>query len=194
MSAAAEPSIPQGPYKLGLEEFLCLPDDGRRYEILDGELAVTPAPRPRHQRLSQRLETILIARLQDTGLGEVFHAPVDVVLTDHDIVEPDILFIRRDRLHIVGELRIEGAPDLIVEILSPSTRRRDVLVKPALYARCGVPHCWIVDGDIDRLERYELDPGPPASYRLVAADSAPAVVEPEGFAELRVDLAELFRR
>ena len=189
MTHLASTRIPPGPIKLSIDEFMELPNDGKRYEIIDGELLVTPAPIPRHQRVSRNLQTILILALQKTGQGEVFDAPIDVVLDDHTVVEPDLLFIRTERLHIIGEKNIQGAPDLVVEILSPSTRRTDVLIKSATYAKFGVPSYWIADPDLDRLELYRLQ-GP--AYALVATVSSPAVARPEELPGLEIPLAEVF--
>ena len=116
-------TMPQGHFKLSLAEYLELPNDGKRYEILDGDLYATPAPVTRHQRISKKLQTALILALEETGLGEVYDAPIDVLFDEHSIAQPDIIFIRAERLKIIGEKRIEGPPDLVVEIFSPSTRR-----------------------------------------------------------------------
>jgi Uma2 family endonuclease len=185
------PSIQPGQNRLSIDEYADLPDDGKRYEIIDGVLHVTPAPAPRHQRISRNLETLLIRALQDTGQGEVFDAPIDVVLDRHTVVQPDILFIRSERLGIIGEKNIEGPPDLVIEILSPSTRRTDVLLKGTTYARFGVASYWIVDPDLDRVELYRLDPST-ASYTLAAMVSSPAVAAPEELPGLSIPLAEVF--
>ena len=110
--------------RLTYEDYLSLPDDGRRYEILDGELAVTASPTTLHQRVSRNLEFLLHREVQARGLGEVFDAPVDVILDESTVVVPDLAFVSKDRSSIVGERAIEGAPDLTVEILSASTERR----------------------------------------------------------------------
>ncbi|MFQ5890724.1 MAG: Uma2 family endonuclease [Gemmatimonadota bacterium] len=138
-----------------------LPDDGNRYEAIEGELYVTPAPTVRHQRISRRLERALDPLLTDAGHGEILHAPVGVEFpATSEGVQPDIVFISRARRSIVGEDWIRGAPDLVVEILSPTTAHRDRGVKLKLYDRQGVEEYWIVDPDGDSVEvwRFQGEP------------------------------------
>lgn len=189
MGEPAIASIPPGKIRLTYDEYVDLPDDGKRYEIIDGELFVTPAPVTRHQKISRQLQYILMAALEKEGKGEVYNAPVDVVLSRENVVQPDLLFVRVERRKIIGERYIEAAPDLMVEILSPGTRRRDVLTKSALYARFGVPSYWVVDPDLDRIEFYRLENG---TYRLDCTVSSPEVAEPPEFPGLRIPLAEVF--
>jgi len=126
------------------QDYLLLPED-RRYEIIGGDLFMTPAPGTYHQRISSRLEFFLYRHVQERGLGEVLHAPCDLVLSETDVVQPDIFFIAKDRLGIVGEKYVFAAPDLVVEILSEATAKRDRTIKAELYARTGVRELWIVD-------------------------------------------------
>ena len=145
-----------GRIKLGWDEFLELPEDGNRYEILDGELVMTPPPAIRHQRISSRLHMLLGAYVAARELGEVLAAPVAVRLSESTIVEPDLLFLATGRSKIVSDLSIDGPPDLVVEILSPSTAKRDRTVKAQLYARLGVRHYWIVDPETRTVDVFEL--------------------------------------
>jgi len=190
-SGAISPSIPRQPYKLSLDEYMELPNDGKRYQILDGVLDVTPAPQPRHQHIQNRLAYVLTAELEERGRGVIYAAPIDVVLHSNTIVQPDLIFVATERLHIVGESNVQGAPDLVVEILSPSTRRTDVLVKSELYARFGVSTYWVVDPDLDRIETYQLTKG---CYEPAGAASSPAIFEPTVPAGLRIDLSQVFGR
>ncbi|MGI8644348.1 MAG: Uma2 family endonuclease [Thermomicrobiales bacterium] len=130
---------------LTYHDLLQMPDDGKRYEIIDGELYVSPAPTPKHQELSQRLSLLIGNHVNNHRLGKLYTAPLDVRLGDHDIVEPDLLFISRERMDIIGATTINGAPDLVIEVLSPSTRSRDETLKADLYARSGVREYWLVD-------------------------------------------------
>src|SRR5438132_4535687 len=139
--------IPPGPIKLTYEDYVDLPDDGRRYEILDGELEVSPAPAPRHQAVSLNLVWILHGHVQERGLGSVYYAPIDVILADTSIVQPDLVFIAAGRESIVSSRGIEGAPDLAVEILSPWSVRRDRVAKAARYARYDTRPYWRADRD-----------------------------------------------
>jgi Uma2 family endonuclease len=189
MLPKVEPSIPPGPRKLSVDELELLPNDGKRYQILDGELDVTPSPVPRHQRISRRLERLLEDALAEGGRGEVFDAPIDVVLDRHNVVVPDLVFVSRERAGIVGEKFIEGSPDLLVEILSPSTRRTDIRVKSELYARFGVSWYLIVDPDIDRIEVYRLAG---RSYELLRTGQSPGVLELPELGGIRIALDKLF--
>ncbi len=121
-------------------------DDEQRYEILDGELLVTPAPGTRHQDISRELGVRVAQFVSQRGLGKVYFAPTDVVLSEKQVVQPDILFIRAERVpEIVGERAVHGAPDLVVEILFPTSLHRDRHRKHALYERFGILEFWIVD-------------------------------------------------
>lgn len=130
------------------------PNDGKRYELIDGELLVNPSPSPIHQRVSSRLQRQLQDYFHARNLGEVFNAPLDVILTPHDVFQPDLLVVAEPS-HI-STRGIEQPPLLVVEILSPSTRRIDRGLKFRRYAVLGVRHCWIVDPDEHRLECYRL--------------------------------------
>ena len=129
------------------------PDDHLRRELIGGELIVTPSPRVRHQRVVRTLTVALDAHAQQHG-GEVFPAPLDVVFTDSDVVEPDVLYISPDHLHRLEERFLRGAPDLAVEVSSPSTRRLELVRKRDLYERHGVPEYWYVDLEVDRIEVF----------------------------------------
>lgn len=143
-----------------------LPEDGNRYEAIEGALYMTPAPSVRHQRIAFRLERELARLLVDPGHGEILHAPVGVHFqATQEGVQPDILFVSNERRAIVALDEIKGAPDLVVEILSPSTATRDCDLKRRLYHRQGVAEYWIVDpgenavdvwrfGDEPRSERF----------------------------------------
>ena len=124
--------------KLTYEDFLGFPDDGQRHELIDGEHYVTPSPATKHQRVSSRLHGSLYAYLGVKERGEVFHAPFDVVLSNYDVVEPDLLVILSEQSDILTDKHVRGAPAIVVEILSPGTRRTDEGVKRRLYERSGV--------------------------------------------------------
>ena len=181
--------VPVGRIKLTYEDYASLPEDGRRYEILDGELAVTSAPSPKHQVVSRNLEWVLHGHVRQKGLGTVLDAPIDVILSTTTIVQPDLLFIRSGREVIVTERGIEGAPDLIVEILSPSSTRQDRVVKAALYARHGVGHYWIVDPEARAIELYELEE---EAYRLAVKVAGGEILRPSLFPGLEIDLGEIW--
>ena len=144
---------------LGYADYAALPDDGKRYEIHDGELSVTPAPGTRHQGVSMTLGSALHAYVTAHRLGRIFAAPIDVILSDTTIVQPDLVFVAADRASIISERGIEGAPTLVVEILSPSTARIDLNRKLQLYARHGVPYYWIVAPDTRSIDVYRATAG-----------------------------------
>lgn len=135
---------PQTSTKLTYEDYVLLPDDGRRHEIIDGEHFVSPSPNTRHQRISKRFTAALLP-CEHAGLGELFYAPYDVVLSIFDVVQPDVLFITAARAHIINDRHAEGAPDLVIEILSDSNRQYDEQVKYKTYERLGVDEYWIAD-------------------------------------------------
>ncbi|MBI4443603.1 MAG: Uma2 family endonuclease [Acidobacteria bacterium] len=134
--------------------YCLLPDDGKQYEVIDGELFITPAPKPRHQKIVLRLAKELSDFVMKNSLGEVFVAPVDVILDQYTVLEPDVLFIRQHRLEIVKEEAIEGAPDLVVEVLSPSTFYKDLRKKMTAYSQFGVQEYWIADSETQTIEIY----------------------------------------
>ncbi len=139
-----------------------MPDDGNRYEFIGGRLYMTPAPVTRHQRVSKRLQLALVRLLEETGHGEVFYAPCLVEFpSTSDRVQPDLLFVSNERQGIITEKLMLGAPDLVVEILSPSTAHRDRGIKLDLYARCGVREYWIADPveDVVDVWRFGGTPG-----------------------------------
>ncbi|MET0851575.1 MAG: Uma2 family endonuclease [Candidatus Rokuibacteriota bacterium] len=140
-------------------DYTALPDDGRRYELHNGELWVTPAPGTRHQEVSLAVAALLHAHVRAHGLGKVFAAPTDCILADRTVLQPDILFVATDRLDAVTERAIEGAPTCVVEILSPSSRALDCGRKHDLYAAHGVPFYWIVDPEARTIEALRLAAG-----------------------------------
>ena len=149
---------PQGEWTY--QDYLRLPDDGYHYQVIKGVLLMTAAPKPVHQIVSRNLAFALFAFAASHKLGEVIYAPVDVLLGDLATpVEPDIIFISRQRLSIIKEKLVEGAPDLIVEILSPSNWVVDRRDKIAVYEASGVREYWIVDPDAQAVEVYILRQG-----------------------------------
>ena len=139
--------------KFTYADYLNAPDDAR-YELLDGELIMSPAPNRLHQSASFKLSVDLGILLKRVEIGHIFVAPFDVVLSDTDVVQPDIMFVSNARAHIITDANIRGAPDLVVEILSPGTAERDRTFKRDLYARHGVKEYWMVDTELRRI--YQL--------------------------------------
>ena len=181
--------VPEGLIRLTYEDYADLPNDGKRYEVLDGELAVTPAPTTSHQAVSRNLLIILHMHVSGCGQGAVYNAPIDVILAPTTVVQPDLVFVGAARASIVTKRAIEGVPDLLVEILSPSSVRQDRVTKAALYARFGIPYYWVVDTDARTLEEYALAE---VGYRLTATHSGAAVVRTAAFPDLELDLSRVW--
>jgi Uma2 family endonuclease len=137
--------------KFTVADYMTAPED-RRYQLLDGEMIVAPSPTDKHQAVVGEIFVALHQFVAAHSLGLVRIAPYDVVLSNHDVVQPDILFVSNRRSHIVTAANIQGAPDLIVEVLSPGTREYDRGYKRTLYARHGVREYWLVDPDAERVE------------------------------------------
>jgi Uma2 family endonuclease len=148
---------PASGVKLTYEDFLLFPDDGRRHELIDGEHYVTPSPNPNHQVIAGNLYWIIRGYLEAHPIGRVFFAPLDVVFSNFDIVEPDLLYISNERLAVLTEKHVRGAPDLVIEIGSKSTRKRDEGIKRRLYERFGVAEYWVVDPELDTLKVYRRE-------------------------------------
>ncbi len=171
-------------------DLVAMPADGKRYELHEGEVYMTAAPRPRHQQVVANLHLILAAHVRGLGLGEVFLSPIDVILSAVTVVEPDLVYLEAARLGSVSERGIEGPPTLAIEVVSPTTAAADRGVKRQLSAKYGVPHYWIVDPDARLVETYSLagpayEPGP-------CLDGPTPVVLPP-FPDLPLDPASVWR-
>lgn len=141
--------------KLTYDDFLLFPDDGKRHELIDGEHYVTPSPNLRHQAISGRLFLLIGTWLQDHPVGKIFYAPLDVLFSRFDVVEPDLLYVSNERApDVLAVQHVTGAPDLVVEIASPGTRKRDETIKRRLYERSNVVEYWVVDPVIDVIRVY----------------------------------------
>jgi Uma2 family endonuclease len=174
---------------LTYDDLVQMPDDGNRREVLAGELIVNPAPRRDHQEVAANLDWILQRFLRSSDSGRVYTHPVDVYLGRHDIVQPDLVVIQTSRLDIYRpEGIVQEPPDIVVEILSPSTRGIDLVRKMALYARSGVPEYWIADPEprmlaINILRGEDYVPVEPDADGSLASPTLPG---------LQVELAEVF--
>lgn len=176
-------------YRLTFEDWLRFPEDGRLYEIIGGELFVSPAPAIQHQRVSTRLLAALHEHLASGGLGEVFHAPTGVRLSDQDVPEPDLVVVLAAHARLIGEHVIEGSPDLVVEILSPGTAGRDLLVKRELYARAGISEYWTVDPLASEIEVLTLKHG---NYATLARFGRDETLRSKRLPDLRIRLGQIF--
>jgi Uma2 family endonuclease len=179
--------------KLTYDDFLLFPDDGKRHELIDGEHYVTPSPNTRHQRALGRLHFMIAAWLEEHPAGEVFFAPFDVVFTRFDVVEPDLLYISHERAPgILTEQHVTGAPELVVEIASKGTRKRDETIKKQLYERSGVVEYWVVDPALAVVRMYRRgDRGFGRAIEL--SKECGDVLETPVLPGLRMPLADVFR-
>lgn len=153
-----QPRVARQPHLATWEDLQATPDDGNCYEVLDGELVMTPSPIVLHQTTARRIVKFVGGYIDDHGLGEYWFAPLGVRLGEHDIPEPDFLFVAKE--HLAERVRreaIHGPPDLVVEILSESSFRRDLLKKRRIYARSGIPEYWIVDPEDRSVTVLSLD-------------------------------------
>lgn len=166
-----------------------LPADGRRYELHEGELSVIAAPNPKHQRVIGNLYVVLRQHVVGHGLGEVLLSPIDCILRDITVVQPDIVYLETARAPQVSSRGIEGSPTLVVEILSPSTMRMDWAVKLLLYARHRVPWYWIVDPDARILEVHRLAGD---AYHLAQRAEGSETLSASPFDGLRLPLDSLW--
>src|SRR5437899_5240819 len=182
-------SVETGRSGLTYEDYCALPDDGLRYEIVDGVLFAEPSPHRAHQEAVGNLFAILHGYVRAHDLGKVYVAPFDVILDPRTTVVPDLVFVVRDHLDIVAERGVEAAPDLLVEVLSPGTARRDRVRKLNAYARHGVRHYWLVDPEAKTVEAFELVEG---AYRLAAAVAGDDEFRPGPFPGLAISLPILF--
>ena len=140
--------------QLTYEDYLLFPDDGKRHEIIDGDHYVTPAPKTKHQKISFNLTVAIGSFVKQRGLGLILAAPSDVILSDENVVQPDLLFVSAARASIVTEDNIHGAPDLVVEIISETTRKKDEVTKRKLYERFGVQEYWVVDPELETVKIF----------------------------------------
>jgi prepilin-type processing-associated H-X9-DG protein len=178
--------------KITWEDLERMPPDGMRHEIINGEHVVNAAPNLFHQDVSRNLEMILLNFVKEHRLGKIYDSPVNVLFGDGSVVDPDLVFVGNDRRSILKRKYIEGAPDLIVEILSDSTRRYDEIAKRALYERFGVTEYWLVDPDACTVKVYRR--GASGSYGhpvLVTAAEDKTLTTPL-LPGLTIDLAEVF--
>ena len=156
--------------RFNYKDYCLLPED-KRYELIDGELYMPPAPGSAHQRCLLRLARIVADFVEQNALGEVFIAPFDVILSDEDVLQPDLLFVSKERQGIISERGCEGPPDLVLEVLSPSTQERDRELKRKVYANYGVRELWLVDPTVNTIEVFGLEPEGLVSIQVYGAGS-----------------------
>ncbi len=165
-------------------------DDDKRYEIIEGELLEMPAPSTTHQRLVGRLFRLMSEFVEEKDLGEVFVSPVDVILSETNVVQPDVVFVSKERSEIVKEKGVFGAPDLVVEVISPSTLKRDTEDKKRIYAEHGVKELWLVFPGERAVEVFTLRG---SSYEICSFGYEEGSVKSCNLKGFELNLGELFK-
>ena len=177
--------------KLTYDEFQTLPCDGsKRFELIEGEVFMTPSPNTKHQTAAANLHLALGQFVRERSLGRVFFAPYDIVFSKWTALEPDLLFIRRERLSIITEANVQGTPDLVIEILSPSNKEYDRETKHRVYEEAGVAEVWYVDPEKRSVEILNL--GPDRRYEVSAKLSGNAAIVSKALPGLSLTLEDVF--
>ena len=179
--------------KLTYDDFVQFPDDGLRHELIDGEHYVTPSPTTKHQRVSINLTVLIGSWLERHPIGQLFHAPFDVVFSLYDVVEPDLLYLSNARAaDALTPKHVRGVPELVIEIESPGTRKRDETIKRRLYERTGVSEYWVVDPERDTIRVYGREGDEFARVSELSAEAGDVLVTPL-LPGLEIPLARVFK-
>lgn len=174
--------------KYTYEDYAKLPE-GAPYQLIGEELIITPAPMPYHQIVWRKIVSLLTQYVEKNNLGEILYSPIDVYFTEEDVFQPDIIFISKERLNIIGETKIEGAPDLIIEILSPSTAYYDLGRKYEIYEKSGVKEYWIVHPERKSIEIYQNESG---QFKLVQTAKETGTINSPFLKGLELNLEKIF--
>ena len=165
--------------KLTYDDFLLFPDDGKRHELIDGEHYVTPSSNTKHQPISGNLYFMIRSWLEQHPVGRIFYAPFDVDFTNFDVVEPDLLYMSHARAaQVLTEKHVTGAPEIVVEIGSKETRKRDETIKRRLYERSGVSEYWVIDPVLELVRIYSNENGPFRRPRELSAEADDTLTTP----------------
>ncbi len=173
--------------RLTYQDYILFPENGNRHELIDGDHYMAPAPVYKHQKISREIERQFANYFFKKKEGEILNAPFDVYLSDFDVVQPDIVIIKKGNFSIIKEKYIKGAPDIIIEILSPSTKENDLVLKKHLYEKHGVKEYWIVDPDKEEVHQFELRE---RKYILISVYAKS--IESPLFHGLIIDLTKVF--
>ena len=175
--------------KLTVDDYLAMPAGGPYYQLVEGELFMSPSPERYHQDISRNIEFLLLKYLEEHPIGKIYDAPLDVYLSKHNVVQPDIFFVAKERYEILTAAGAAGAPTLVIEILSPSNRQLDLENKRKVYARCGVEELWIIDPEDHSLALYRLQEN--AENSVIYRE--PSTFSSTVFTGLEISLTEIFR-
>ncbi len=185
----AAPSAPS--VLLTADDYFLMPDTGPRYQLIEGELIMAPAPNRFHQDISRNLEFILLKYLEKNPIGTLYDAPFDVVLNEINVFQPDILFVANEQKFIFTKQGVEGAPNLVVEILSDSTARLDKIAKKKVYTDTGVAELWMINPATETIEIYFLQKD---AERPAATHQAKDVFSSPTFPGLKIKAAKIFQQ
>jgi len=185
-------TVRSAPSKMTYQDLIRLPEDRLRHELIEGEHIISATPTMRHQRVAFDLAFAISAFVRPRGLGTVFMAPLDVLFSQLDVVEPDVLYVSMSNAHRLQERYVEGAPDLAIEVLSPSSVRTDKIRKLGLYERHGVREYWIADPATDTIEVYRLTAAGRLALQASLSHAAGDVLETPLLPGLRIALSEIF--
>ncbi len=172
------------------DDYARMPEGGS-YQLIAGEIIMSPAPELYHQIISRKIFLQLSAHVYGNNLGELFYAPTDVYFSEHDTFQPDILFVSTERKHILKELRVEGAPDLVMEILSTGTGYYDLAKKKDVYEQSGVKEYWIVDPKLKSIEVLTNQSG---SFVTLAKAKISGIVASNVLQGFQIDIASVFEK
>ena len=175
---------------LTVEDYRATPE-GSRYQLVEGELLMAPAPNRFHQRIITNLVLLLGAHSRAAGIGDVYIAPFDVYLGENDVYQPDLIFVSKERLHILADDGAHGAPELVIEVISPSNAQLDKKRKRGVYARTGVKELWLVDPILLQIHLYDFAKNATKAVRIVDEDES---FETPLLPGLIIPAAEVFRR
>jgi Uma2 family endonuclease len=175
--------------KFTYSDYRLLPDNGKRYEILEGELLMSPSPNTKHQIVLLNLAAILKSFVERNNLGQIFIAPYDVVLSKYDVVQPDIIFISNKNKQIIKSTHIEGVPDLVIEIISPGSAQRDRIIKRKIYALHGIKEFWLVHPEKEQVQVLRLEKG---DFQRITELTREDVLTSPMFSGLEIRLVEVF--
>jgi Uma2 family endonuclease len=191
--AGSDPVKPSPGVKLTYDDFVQFPDDGLRHELVDGEHYVTPSPNTKHQTVSLRFTLVIGGWLERNPIGKLFYAPFDVVFSEFDVVEPDLLYLSNPRAaDALTPHHVRGVPELVIEIGSPGTRKRDETIKRRLYEGAGVSEYWVVDPELDAIRVYRRDGTAFARVIELSADAGDTLTTPL-LPGLEIRLSEVLR-
>jgi Uma2 family endonuclease len=173
------------------EDYRMLPESGPRYQLIEGELYMSPAPNRYHQVISRNIEFMLLKYLEANPRGELYHAPFDVYLSEHDVFQPDIVFVGQENFRMLTDAGVEGTPDFAVEILSPSTAYLDKKSKLRVYARTGLKELWIIDPEPRLIQVYMLQEN--AGQPVATYSESDSFTSPH-FPGLEIHGSKIFRK